>query len=290
MKKPKKYSVLAFTRTAHEYGHFLWNKKDIMSRMPKGDGHPVLFLPGFGTGDSFMFLTRKVFAEKGYRVHRWRCGTNLGPSQKLLDNLNARFKELIEQNNGQKISIVGWSLGGIYARELARAYPEHVRGVVTLGTPFAAGQDPKAVGGLVRKVFEILNPDSPFLNDEELQEQSLIPPAVPTTSIYSKGDGVVSWKACINPDTPLSENIDVTPSHPAEKFSASHTGLIVNEAVLMIVADRLARAHGDKWVPFDVSEYPEMKGLFDENPAHNSYTPPLPKKGEPKLLFPRKPS
>ncbi len=276
--RPKLLDTLTdFGRAAAEYGHFRFNRKAIMASLPKGDGHPVLFLPGFATGDWAMKGMRDTFRELGYFVHGWKCGTNTGPSDALLENLRSRFEALSEKHNGAKISIVGWSLGGIYARELARAYPDKVRCVVTLGTPFGAGHHPDSVDVVVRKVFEALNPASAFLNDEQLQQQALMPPpSVPTSSLYSQGDGVVHWKTCINPQTRLSENIDITPSNPlGTKASASHSGLTINAAVAVILADRL-KASGEKpWKRFDANKHPhpQMRGWVAVRQGHEDFMP-----------------
>lgn len=136
--------------------------------------------------------------------------------------MRARLQELAARY-GRRISLVGWSLGGIYARELAREYPSLVRQVVTLGSPFGAENGPDGYDGA-----------------ERAARRRTAPP-VPCTAIYSKSDGVVSWEACREADGPQTENIEVT---------ATHLGMGVNPLVLWAIADRLAQAEG-AWKPFD---------------------------------------
>lgn len=282
-------SLTDFGRAAVEYGHYRLNRRRILADLPKGDGHPVLFLPGFATGDWAMKGMRDTFRALGYYVHGWRCGTNTGPSDALLKDLRRRFEDLCAKHEGKQISIVGWSLGGIYARELARAYPEKVRCVVTLGTPFGAGHHPDSVDAVVRRVFEALNPGSPFLTDQELQNQALNPPpTVPTTSIYSQGDGIVHWKTCINPKTRLSENIDITPANPIGAAHASHAGLTVNPVVMTILADRLKASASRPWQKFDPAAHPALEGALAKAPGHDQYIPAGQRRSSPpRTLFPR---
>jgi len=189
---------------------------------PRGDGHAVLVLPGVLTGDESTFVIRRYLDELGYVTHPWKQGHNWGPSRELHERLRARLQELAARY-GRRISIVGWSLGGIFARELAREFPSIVRQVVTLGSPF--GSDYSIDGS--RK------PDA--------AARRRVPPPVPCTSIYSKSDGIVSWEACRERETPQTENIEVP---------ATHIGMGFNPLVLWAIADRLAQPEDD-WAPFD---------------------------------------
>ena len=192
---------------------------------PRGDGHGVLVLPGMLTGDEATFVIRRYLDQLGYTTHPWKQGHNGGPSRALHDAMRARLQELAARY-GRRISLVGWSLGGIYARELAREYPNLVRQVVTLGSPFGGGHDPDG--------------DMNGHSAERAARRRIAPP-VPCTAIYSKSDGVVSWEDCREADGPQTENIEVT---------ATHMGMGVNPLVLWAIADRLAQAEGD-WRPFD---------------------------------------
>lgn len=189
---------------------------------PRGDGHAVLVLPGVLTGDESTFIIRRYLDELGYVTHPWKQGHNWGPSRELHERLRARLQELAARY-GRRISIVGWSLGGIFARELAREFPSIVRQVVTLASPFGSDY---SIDGSRR-------PDA--------AARRRVPPPVPCTSIYSKSDGIVSWEACRERETTQTENIEVP---------ATHIGMGFNPLVLWAIADRLAQPE-DAWAPFD---------------------------------------
>ena len=136
----------------------------------------------------------------------------------------------------RKVSLIGWSLGGVYARELAKALPDHVRCVITLGTPLTA--DPDATNA--SSLYRLLNSDPA---DERAWDDLRIPPPLPTTSIYSRSDGIVAWQSSVQACGAAAENIEV---------EASHIGLAVNPAALYALADRLSQPEGT-WKPFERS-------------------------------------
>ena len=264
-----------FARAGAEAVDYKLNASKLLEVLPQGNGTPILFLPGFLTGDWAMNTMRKFFDELGYEGHKWECGTNWGSSEKRMQALKERFEELVNEYPNQKIALVGWSLGGIYARELARAYPDNVCAVVTLGAPFGVGQDTDRLNPVLRRVFETLNPDSPLLNDDELIAQAVTPPPVPTTSLFSKADGIVYWRASLNPDTPLSENIDMTHSNPIGAY-ASHSGFNRNQFSMTVVADRLAESlSGKEWTKFDPTKYDFLEGKVCVN-IEDKDLPPSP--------------
>ena len=180
----------------------------LLLRAPRGDGHPVLVLPGLGASDLSTRVLRGFLRDRGYHVHAWRLGRNLGPRPEVVDGLRSRVRQLAERHD-RKMSLVGWSLGGIYAREIARAAPGVVRQVITLGSPFHL-YDARALG-------------------------------VPSTAVFSRADGVVSWRSCVQEASATSESVEVL---------GSHSGLGHNPAVLWVVADRLSQAEGS-WRPFE---------------------------------------
>jgi hypothetical protein len=201
---------------------------------PAGDGHPVLVLPGYLTDDVSTRILRWFLRDRGYHVHGWRCGRNLGPSPETVQALGRRFLELRERH-GDGISLVGWSLGGIFARELARAFPDAVRQVITLASPF---RDVSATT-VARLARYGLGPPPPAHLDAvtaRLRE----PLPVPTTSIYSRTDGIVAWRSCLEEPGPQRENVEVR---------TSHCGMGHHAAALLVVADRLAQPKG-RWRPF----------------------------------------
>ena len=205
---------------------------------PRGDGHPVMVLPGFITTDISTTVLRRYLDHLGYDSHAWELGRNLGPRAigHAGEHLVARL-DAIHDQVGQKISLIGWSLGGVMARLLSRRLPDLVRQVITLGSPFAG--DPRASN--VWRTYETLTGQR--IKDEHTQaqlEESRAVPPVPSTAIYSKGDGIVAWQNCREPGGDTTDNIEV---------HGSHVGLGVNPAVLYAIADRLALADG-AWRPF----------------------------------------
>ncbi|HEY2387476.1 MAG TPA: alpha/beta hydrolase [Candidatus Binatia bacterium] len=194
-----------------------------LRRAPRGDGHPVLVLPGWLATDLSTRALRAFLRARGYHVHGWRLGRNLGPSAELIDGLVARFRELRERH-GRPLSIIGWSLGGIYARELARRNAADVRRVITLGSPF---RDPYATTAAARLFGHRGRPV-----DAERQHRLRTPPPVPCTSFYSRTDGIVAWQSCLEEARPWTENVEVR---------SSHCGMGHHPTVLLAIAERLAR-------------------------------------------------
>lgn len=214
----------------------------ILSFAPEGDGHPVLTLPGFLGGDGSMSVIRRYLRSKNYDPYPWGLGRNEGPHTSgeggiLVDQ---RIEELYRLSGGRKVSLVGWSLGGIMARNAARRVPEMVRQVITLGSPFNAERNTSSIAFL----FKAISGRDP--NSDEFQAvldyNRPPPPAeVPTTAIFTKTDGVVHWSTCLEKPHSNTENIEVM---------ASHLGLAVNPLVHYLVAERLAQPQDDWW-PFD---------------------------------------
>lgn len=197
---------------------------------PRGDGHPVLVLPGLMSSDLASLPMRRFLTDRGYAAYGWGFGMNLG----LRGTLEADLADLlgaIAGRHGRKVSLVGISLGGIYARQLAKVFPHRVRSVVTLGSPFAGG--PRSTHGW--RVYEWACGRSVDTRDQHMGGPVRPPPPVPTTAIYSLTDGICAWQSCVETHGPLSESIEVT---------GSHIGLPHNLQVLRILADRLAQPEG----------------------------------------------
>ena len=209
----------------------------LLMRAPKGDGHPVLTLPGFLASDLSMAPMRRYLREIGYDSYAWKMGRNIGGVSRLRAALRDRLAE-IHAAAGRKVSVVGWSLGGVYARDLALQVPDMVRYVVTLGSPFA--NDVRATNAT--RLYEALSGEAVEQNSE-LRTAIAGDLPVPTTSIYSRTDGIVSWQCSLNEPGPMTENIEV---------QASHTGMGMNPLALYAVADRLAQPPG-QWRHFDAS-------------------------------------
>ncbi|MFZ8997562.1 MAG: esterase/lipase family protein, partial [Ilumatobacteraceae bacterium] len=206
-----------------------------LRRLGAGDGHPVLVLPGFLAGDTSTAPMRNILRSQGYSVHRWHLGRNRGPTADVVAGLVDRLEHL-HARHGEPVSVVGWSLGGIYARRLARSRPEMVRQVITMGSPYRPLDDERPAVSAVYDRFR--HPLAPSI-DDLMPHVDPTPLSVPTTSIYSRTDGVVRWWQCIEPAGDRRENVEVR---------SSHTGLVVNPAVLVAVGDRLATPP-DEWHP-----------------------------------------
>ena len=203
----------------------------------EGDGHPVVVYPGLGAGPLATSQLRGHLRACRFEAHDWDGGVNTGPEGEFdawIAQLAARVRALQEQH-GRKVSLVGWSLGGIYAREIARSAPDAVRQVVTLATPFAALGDANHAG----TIYRLLGGNTSQLTTA-LQARLRERPPVPSTSIYSRSDGVVSWRGCLQEAAPGLENVAV---------DASHLGMPTHPEVLRIVADRLAQPEG-AWRPW----------------------------------------
>lgn len=232
IKPPSRLLLLAEGRALWEAGAAvaLW---PLLQLGPRGDGHPVLVLPGLVASDMSTKLLRRYLQSRGYDAHGWGLGRNLGPRSGIEDGM-IRKLEAMQAESGRKVSLIGWSLGGVYARLLASSRPELVRSVTTLGSPFTGS----ARATNAWRVYEGVSGESS--EDPRRMKHVRPTPPVPTTSIFSRSDGVVAWRCSVEETGPQSENIEVI---------ASHLGLGAHPAVLYALADRLAQPEGE-WKPF----------------------------------------
>ncbi len=240
IKPPSPLLMLLEGRAALEFASLpLWWK--VLDRQPAGDGHGVLVLPGFLASSASTGPLRWYLQNRGYTPHRWRLGRNYGYDRDLHQRMAKRVERLADRH-GRKISLVGWSLGGVYARELAKEAPDHVRQVITLGSPFRGG----ARSSRVRKLYHLITGEDPAQIEDEFIQQLETPPSVPTTSVYTRTDSVVAWQASIERLAhPRIENIGVL---------SAHFALGVNPTVWMVIADRLAQPEGT-WAPFEPTSH-----------------------------------
>lgn len=203
----------------------------------RGDQHPVLFLPGFAAADDSTAPVRWVVRGQGYWVHAWRLGRNIGPTTRIVDGMRTRLAQLHDTHH-RRVTLIGQSLGGTYARLLARERPELVRQVITLGSPYRMiDGDRSTATRLWEQVKHLHDPDLPL---QQMREDHRPPLTVPATSIYSRTDGVAPWQTCIDVVREHAENIEVY---------GSHVGMAINPAVGFAVLDRLAQPEHD-WRPF----------------------------------------
>jgi len=202
-----------------------------LATAPRGDGHGVLVFPGFMSSDASTGTLRRYLSRLGYSVRGWNLGRNLGPTDRVVDELPRAIAALADSTGGP-VSLVGWSLGGIYARELARRNPAPVRQVITLGSPFAIINPKQSrVDSFYRRRAH-LHADAIRLPSPAEIAQPIV---VPSTALYSRRDGIVVWQTCIEPVSELHDNVEVR---------CSHLGFGVDPATLWTVADRLALPPG----------------------------------------------
>jgi pimeloyl-ACP methyl ester carboxylesterase len=223
-------------RVPVEYG-WSWLLDRIVPVRATGAGRPVLVLPGFYATDGMTGLLRAHLRAHGYRAHGWGLGRNIGMTDTILDGVLARLDEL-HRRYGEPVSVVGWSFGGLLARWLAHQRPDAVRLVICLGSPWRReGERTRAtamfhrsatkhgISGRAREVVDTLRQPLP----------------VPCTAIYSRTDGITSWRSCRLDDGARCENVPVP---------SSHVGLVSNPLALAVVVDRLAQ-DPDDITPFD---------------------------------------
>jgi len=240
----------------------------LLLQAPRGDGHPVLLLPGFLADEKSLIALRLFLQSKGYAVHTWGLGRNLGFRSKHASALPQKIRYL-HHVTGRKVSLVGWSLGGVFSLYGAESTLECVRSIVTLGSPVSmdatGSQSPRAIKALYRLASHRLGAAAHVMQPraKKIREQRRL--AVPTSCLYSLGDGVVPpQEATIDGDPAFHENIQVP---------GSHLGLGFNGIVLAIVADRLAQPEGD-WKPFQPQGLLGRVWRMTTCPARDDAPPP----------------
>ena len=237
LRPPSRTLMFLEGRAIHELGAFL-GALPLLSLTPPGDGHPVLVLPGLIASDVSTRPLRAFLRNRGYVVSGWRQGRNLGLRPGVQHAMTDLLKE-INDTHGRKVSVIGWSLGGLYARQLAKMMPERVRSVITLGSPFAGS--PHSTNAW--RVYEMASGRRADEEDARFGGSLSVAPPVPTTAIFSRTDGICAWQGCMEKDGAQAESIEV---------ESSHCGMGHHPAVVYAVADRLAQAEG-QWKPFDRS-------------------------------------
>lgn len=211
--------------TEHHWKELLWNAGRLLGtfrkRGPRGpdDGQPVLVIPGFLCSDQTTFSLRKRLAKHGYRVHGWKQGWNLGAREDTLERLCERIESL---GHDRKLVIVGWSLGGLFAREYARYHPDQVRAVITLGSPFSGDPRQNNVWQLYERVAKhsVLDPPIPRVTDK---------PPVPHLAMWSRRDGLIAPRAARGLDHERDEEVELDCHHMAFAISPDAAKQVVRE-------------------------------------------------------------
>ena len=213
----------------------------VLDRAPHGDGHPVLLLPGFGAGESTLEPLRLFLRSRGYHVETWGFGRNRGFNRRLVRAIEQKVRHLHHRHR-RRVSLVGWSLGGVFAFYVAHVAPECVRTVISLGSPLRLDPDRRPPPGVVAMYRVLAHPIGPVAHQARARSHRMrAPPPVPSTCIYSRHDGVVPpGQATLDGDPANHENVRVP---------GSHLGFGVNSMAMWVIADRLA-AHEEHWRPF----------------------------------------
>jgi pimeloyl-ACP methyl ester carboxylesterase len=200
---------------------------------PRGDGHPVLLLPAFLRGERHMQPLERFLLERGYAAYGWDLGVNVGPTDRVLVGIERRLDEL-HARHGRKVSLIGHSLGGSIARELAKRRSEAVRLLIVLTSPIRL-----PTASPVEPIYRML---SRWHSRSSADRYATLnePPEVPVTAIYSRSDGILAWQSCLETEGASRESIEV---------KGPHSTMARNLAAWRIIADRLAQQEGE-WAPY----------------------------------------
>ncbi|MEM1214270.1 MAG: alpha/beta hydrolase [Bacteroidota bacterium] len=223
----------AVTELGLNYTYQWWNAPE-----RSGDGHPVLVLPGFLASAYSTVMLRNFLKRIGYQAYDWEIGRNYGKVE-YLDRLLQQV-DALHAEHGRRISLVGWSLGGVYAREIAKRRPQIIRQVITMGSPFQGVKEANNASWM-HELIKLARQTGKEA-EEAFMNEIPKPAPVPTTAIYSKEDGVVPWRLCMEKvEDAWHQNIQVR---------SSHLGFGLNPSVYNIIADRL-QYEPETWLHFE---------------------------------------
>lgn len=226
VERPSPLAAIWEARTPLEAFKFLYRFPSLLTA-PKGDGRPIALAPGYLAGELSMEPLAFFLRTLGYKVYPWGLGGNNGDVEDDIDRFGERIVGLHEEVEGEPITLIGWSLGGVIAREVARLQEPCVREVITLGTPVVGGPKYTTIGGFYAALKRV-NLDE---LEVEVHERNAMGLKQPVTSIYSKSDGVVAWQASVDVYNAHARNIPV---------SSTHFGIGVSPVVWRLIADILA--------------------------------------------------
>jgi pimeloyl-ACP methyl ester carboxylesterase len=223
---PGRLATLLELRAPLDWASLLYRAPQLASA-PRGDGRPVMLIPGYGTDERSMRPLGRYLEYLGYNVYDWAQGQNRGDVENDIQRVGKRTREIYDTLGNAPVTLIGWSLGGVSAREVARLFEPYVREVITMGTPIIGGPKYTTVG---RRFAEMSNLDLDEF-EKEVHARNSIGIRQPVTSIYSKSDGVVAWQASIDTYNKQARNIEV---------NSSHFGLGANGKVWHLIASLLA--------------------------------------------------
>lgn len=229
LQPPARAGVIREARSFWEFIRLMFWAWDLM-RQPKGQGQPILVLPGYGAGDGSTAILKTYLRLIGYRVSGWHLGRNQGDVTLLLPRIFKRLNSM-NRHSHNMVTIIGWSLGGYLAREVARERPDLVARVITLGTPVVGGPKYTVVADRFRERGIDLD-----AMEAEIAARDNTPLTVPVTAIYSRTDAIVAWEACIDRQSPAAENCEVKTTHLGFGFCPD---------VYRLIARRLAEQYKD---------------------------------------------
>jgi len=220
--------------------HFLPPKPGMIDRAvrraPRGDGHPVLVVPSFLRSDRHTASLRRFLKGCGYAVYGWKLGVNIGPTATALDGIEKLLGEIYARH-GRKVTLIGHSLGGVIARELAKKHPDQVRQLILLTSPIRL-----PTASPLEPVYKLLSRWHRIDAQAAMADLNR-PPEVPVTAIFTRSDGIVTWQSCLEVEGPQRESIAV---------EGAHGTMVRNAKAWRIIADRLAQDEGD-WRPYQPS-------------------------------------
>jgi pimeloyl-ACP methyl ester carboxylesterase len=221
----------------------------LLDVVPRGDGRPVLVLPGFLESDGITQRLRRFLNDLGYAAYGWNNGVNRGLNRDVHDHLLWRVDELYSHHQC-RVAVIGHSLGGFYARLLGHRRTYKLVMIITTGTPFAAAGDLNAIAWHARTLYKAINIREVEFDIPAIQDIVAEKPPIPATSIYARNDGVVDWRGCLHTDGDAwCENVEVT---------AAHFAMLFNPETYCVIGDRLAQAP-DNWRRFNATDYPEFE-------------------------------
>lgn len=212
----------------------------LLESLPRGNGEPVMVVPGLSTNDISTEIVRSFLKYKGFSAYGWELGFNVKYTESLEKKLIKRIDELYEKHR-QKVTLIGWSLGGVTIRILAQHAPEKIKQVIALGAPFSNIKGKTHVSWW----YSLLARESVQQFNAQWTKDAAAQPLVPSTAIYSKTDGMVSWEYCIDWVTgPKTQNVEVL---------CNHLGFGMTPTVWTVLVDRLLQ-NEDNWQLFDESK------------------------------------